>query len=381
MHIQDISEVMAGLVLLGKRNPDSVNPELMTEPFGEIIRQARQDKDSAEIMDVVGTGPVTAALMAAKSVPEKTNWDMLLEKSAARFQAAQRLSKIVKRLERGDDADIAEAIAALAALEDGLHTFTALSDIKPDKNIWRLTYWQPLDKHLGGIPKTGLTVVGASPGVGKTSLLVKLAVGAAKMGQDTAIFSLEMTAQQLLSRLLDIEKLTLQERGHIYVCDEVIGPAEVYSRASQFVASHPTYMIGIDFADLMIEGEESEPVMGMIYRMMANLAKKTRTPVVLLSQLNRAAYTGGIPRIHHLRWSGLAEALSSLILLVYNPTTIWASVAEDKALAAVPNAGWIIAGKSRYGFKEGGPGAILVNWDGKTAWGNKSLEWRSLGNV
>ena len=72
---------------------------------------------------------------------------------------------------------------------------------------------------------------------------------------------------------------------------------------------------------MLVEGEQSEAVMGVIYRSLAMLAKTTGVPVILICQLNRTQYTGGIPKINHIRYSGMAEMMSSLILLLYNPLT------------------------------------------------------------
>lgn len=136
--------------------------------------------------------------------------------------------------------------------------------------------------------------------------------------------------------------------------------------------------ICMDFADLMLEREEDEQSVGYIYRKCATLAKKTNTQVILISQLSRA-YVGGLPRVHHIRWSGLAEAMAALILLLYNPNQIFANQGKDNRLPDIPGMGYIIQGKSRFGYKmEGGVGAVQVEWDGKQAWGHQSMGWYPL---
>jgi len=110
-------------------------------------------------------------------------------------------------------------------------------------------------------------------------------------------------------------------------------------------------------------------VMGVIYRSLAMLAKTTGVPVILVCQLNRTQYTGGIPKINHIRYSGMAEMMSSLILLLYNPSVTVADVQANAILPFFSDKGYIIIGKSRFGFKRGKPGAVQVDFKGETGWG------------
>jgi replicative DNA helicase len=120
--------------------------------------------------------------------------------------------------------------------------------------------------------------------------------------------------------------------------------------------------------------------MGLIYRTLSMLAKKTGIPVVLISQLNRATYTGGVPKVNHLRYSGMAEAMSALILLIYNPSNIYAGFTPTTELATVLGYGYLIVGKSRFGFKHGGPGAIQIGWSKEDAsgWADEDNGWFNL---
>jgi replicative DNA helicase len=111
--------------------------------------------------------------------------------------------------------------------------------------------------------------------------------------------------------------------------------------------------------------------MAQVYLTLARAAKITGVPFILLSQLSRS-YTGGMPEITHLRYTGMAEALSALILLLYNPSAIFVSQSSGGALPRQAGKGYIIVGKSRYGHKYPGHGrfAIQCDWDGAAGWGD-----------
>ena len=190
-----------------------------------------------------------------------------------------------------------------------------------------------------------------------------------------AIFSLEMLMSQLVARYLTMDKkMTLKDRERILASESSYTMSEVYAVAARTAATEDLGMIVIDFADLLVEGEQSEAVMGKIYRAASILAKQTKVPVVLVAQLNRENYKGGVPKIHHVRYSGMAEMMSSLILLLYNPNMILADFSNKEASTMLPpvqGKGYIIGGKARFGFKKGTPGAVQVDWDGGAGWGDK----------
>jgi len=82
-----------------------------------------------------------------------------------------------------------------------------------------------------------------------------------------------------------------------------------------------------------------------------------------------------------LRWSGLAEAMGALIILIYNPNQTFATQTKDDSLPTVSGRAYLLAAKSRFGFKEGNPGAIQVDFDGKTSWGRESYGYFNLLSV
>lgn len=384
-----LSEVVVGLALRGPRekglSANAVDPNKVAAPYNAILLDIRENFDTTELIAKHGFQPVNACIQAAELVSDKAdvNWIQLLERSAVMADAGQRLKRLSHKMERGEDVDIGRILSILQNLHDDRMDFVALSEVEPEEQIWTPSHYAPLDHFVGGLPKGGLTIVGAPPGIGKTTLLIRMMVNAAKAGVKVGFFSMEMTLRQIAMRFIEVDgKMTKAQKKRILASEDVCAADEVYAKATRLVGANPDLgLIGIDFADLMVVGEQSEQIMGDIYKTMAVLAKRTGVPVVLLSQLSRR-YEGGLPRVSHLRYSGMAEAVSSLVLLLWNPDNLWVDTGAGKAtnpLPYIPGAAYIIVGKSRFGFKQGGVGAFAVPWDGELGWGSKPIgDWLPL---
>ena len=328
--------------------------------------------------DKIGLAPVKAATDAAYALGDKPIGEIvkLLDKAYAREELATILERQIKKLHRGDDADF---LAISGALEKHIsleHRYETADKIDPTDGAWVETGYEPFDKYMGGIPKAQLTVIGATTGIGKTSLMVKLASTFAKRDKKVLIYSLEQTSGHVVRRLLDIagdgeyRKNINLFYGHITV-DELV------AEAGRIAATEELGFIGVDFADLLTDGEEDEPKVAHIYRALENFAVTSGVPVILLSQLHR--YEGGEPRINNIRWSGMAEACSGLIGLLYNPSATYGIGAKkDSQLPLVQGRSWIIFGKSRFGYKMGGIGAVSVPWSGNKGWGDGDCSWKAM---
>jgi hypothetical protein len=395
MKWMDASEIVAGMCLRVLTDPknkikidaNAVNPQLMYPPYDEIIPMLRDGKEMAEIAIKVGTTAINSAITAADTVNggvAPIQYLKALEELATKAIAAQKLEPMLKKLKNGEDVDLGAAMKIMSDVEFGYTELTPMSQIEPCKGVWMRTGYLPWDEYIGGLPEAGLTIIGASPGVGKTSLMLKIAGTMAQLKENkkkyVAIFTLEMIMSQLTMRALELEDLSKDVRDRILLADGSMNVEEVYAAASRAASQFPLCMIAIDFADQMVSGDQNEAAMGTIYRTLSQLAKKTGIPVLLLSQLNRSTYTGGVPKINHLRYSGLAEAMAALIVLIYNPSNILVDTAEKTTLDIIPGRGYLIAGKSRFGFKKGGPGAIMVDWEPATGWSQKHYGYFNLGS-
>jgi replicative DNA helicase len=195
-----------------------------------------------------------------------------------------------------------------------------------------------------------------------TSFALNLAVNAAvKHNATVAVFSLEMSAEQLASRLLSMESgvdsprirsahLNEQEsrkldaavnhlaKAPIWVDDTPSIPImELRSKARRLAAEHTLDMIVVDYLQLIATdgGESRVQEIGQISRALKALARELRVPVLALSQLSRAVEqrTPHIPQLSDLRESGSLEQDADVVLFIYrdekyNPDTDKKGVAD-----------------------------------------------------
>ena len=369
--LSDLSEVVAGLMILGRLSPSAVIQDNLIPPYDELHKLMKSKRfDPETVIEKIGISAYRSAKQAAESVEGmKQDWPLLLEQAASRYEAGRIFSKVGARLMQGEDVDMGIAHKTLSNLQMGYRSLTQASKITPTEAAFTRTGWPPLDEHLGGLPIAELTTFGAPPGIGKTWSALKIASGFGKQKRRSAIFSLEMTSGKIVKRLAQytMSKKVLE---YIYINDDMLSPEEISSIVSR---TDDIEIVIVDFAELMLRGEsgQQEQAMASIYLNMAWIAKNLNIPVFLLAQLNRD-YSGGIPTIRSLRYSGMAEVLSSVVLIGYNPNQIYQGQIDQQVLPIVEGKGYIIIGKCRHKFPHNSPGAIQIEWLEDQGWGERS---------
>ena len=204
-----------------------------------------------------------------------------------------------------------------------------------------------LDKLLGGFQKSDLIILAARPSVGKTALALNIAVNAAKRyGQRVAFFSLEMSGEQLVQRLLSSEtginqqKLRLGEIGDdewpmlmeaagvlsetlLFIDDTpAVSALELRTKARRLQAEHGLDMVIVDYLQLMRGDTRTEnrvQEISYISRSLKSLARELEVPLIALSQLSRAVESRGdhIPQLSDLRESGAIEQDADIVMFIY----------------------------------------------------------------
>jgi hypothetical protein len=383
---QDASEVVAGLILENRLSINSVRPELF---FGEYKSLIQQIKDgTTEPEDLIlkcGLLPFNTALDAAKSLNgagEMADWVALLEQSAVGYNVGRKLEKLGRNFQNGRDVDWGQIKELLAKSQEGISTdFVPLSQVEGGEVTFIPSGWLPFDTHIGGFPEAGLIVMAGNPGVGKTTALIKFASKFAKEHpkKQVAVFTIEMLLKEIAGRFREITKLDKDVESRIQLDDIPVSPEQAINKASTI--DNLGLMI-IDFADLMIKGDTTESAMAHIYRTLAIGAKQLRIPIILLAQLNRM-YQGGIPRVRHIRYTSMAEALSWMIMMPYSPSNDFYAEEDDamEALPIIEDRSYLVLWKVRGGFrkhKEACPGAIQIPFRGDRGWSDKAGRWYSL---
>ena len=187
-----------------------------------------------------------------------------------------------------------------------------------------------LDRLLGGLQKSDLIILAARPGMGKSSLALSVAQNAAKrFNARAAIFSLEMSNEQMVQRLLSMEtgidshrlRLGAIEEGewdilleaanmlattNIFIDDTPAASVmEIRTKVRRLYAEHGLDLIVIDYMQLMTgqggmgRNDNRQQEISYISRSLKALARELNVPVVALSQLSRAVESRSVHRDHY----------------------------------------------------------------------------------
>ena len=225
------------------------------------------------------------------------------------------------------------------------------------------TGFSDLDSLTGGLQKSDLIILAARPSMGKTSMALGMAYGAAvSHGHTVGIFSLEMSADQLVQRLLSMEtgidshRLRLGQiddgewdrisrafgrlaEAKIYIDDQAgAGVMDVRSKARRLQAEHGLDLVVVDYLQLM-SGRRSEnrvQEISEISRGLKGLARELNVPVIALSQLSRAVESRADhrPMLSDLRESGSIEQDADIVMFIYREDK-YEEESEKKGIAEI----------------------------------------------
>lgn len=362
---------------------NAIRTETLIPPYDEIIRGLKSGKDLSRLVEQVGIHPIQSAMDAAKNLNGLTpnaDWLGILEKTANLYQAGHKLEKYARKLQQGEFVDLSDIVETVGRAELGTAMRVPMNQVEAEEIPYKECGFAPIDSHLGGLPATGLVIVGGAPGSGKTTLSSAIAGCYARKHTDerVAVYSVEMLASQYAARTRQVMNLTEEEESRIEICDEPFRASEIISDAARV---DNLGLIIIDFADLIVDGETGVGTMSDMYLTLMMGAKKLRVPTLLLSQLS-GGYKGGIPRPNHLRWTRLAEALAYMVLMVYNPSIDYFAEQDSDKIPIIDERAYIIAWKCRGGFRkhrDDSPGAIQIPFKGNKGWKHDDAgEWFNL---
>lgn len=224
------------------------------------------------------------------------------------------------------------------------------------------TGFDDLDILLGGLQKSDLVILAARPSMGKTSFALNIALNAAtsKNRKTVGIFSLEMSKDQLVDRLISAisqvdsyrlrsgnlkeedfpaigQAMATLDEASIFIDDSVgISVMEMRAKCRRLKMEHGLDLIIIDYLQLMGGSMENRvQEVSEISRSLKGLARELDVPVVALSQLSRAveARPDKKPLLSDLRESGSIEQDADVVMFVYredyyNPDTDRKNIAD-----------------------------------------------------
>lgn len=233
-----------------------------------------------------------------------------------------------------------------SALNEAIDNITEMA--KNKGSVTGIPTYRDLDKYLLGLHPSDMVIVAARPGMGKTSFALNMSLKAAQEGYPVAIFSLEMSADQLVTRMLSSESMIDQQKlrsgnismdeiermiktaSHlselpIYIDDTPgISAMEIRGKARRLKAKHGLGLIVIDYLQLMQSHKRTEnrqQEVSEISRSLKALARELDVPLMALSQLSRAVEqtTDKKPALSHLRESGSLEQDSDCVMFIHRP--------------------------------------------------------------
>lgn len=253
----------------------------------------------------------------------------------------------------------------------------------PDKDLYvgAKTGFHYLDAVTTGLNNSDLIIIGARPAMGKTAFALNIATYVAKnSSKDVAVFSLEMSKEQLATRMLSTESLVDSNKlrtGSIS-SDEwirIAASAAKLSRISMYADDNAGItvqqlkaklkhlknlgLVVIDYLQLMssnLKTDNRVVIISEITRQLKIMAKEFNVPVILLSQLTRESdkRTDKRPMISDLRESGSIEQDADIVLFLYRDS-YYNKESEDVNISEC------IIAKNRHGST----GTVKLGWDGQ----------------
>lgn len=241
-----------------------------------------------------------------------------------------------------------------------------------------------IDKLLGGMQKSDLLIVAGRPGSGKTGFLLTVAKNAALIHKKhVAVFSLEMSSEQLVQRLIaqqtGIDSSTLRSghlkdeqwplfvhaievlsNTHIYLDDTpAITPLQLRTKCRRLSMEFPLDLVIVDYLQLMggdARTENRVQEVSYISRNLKVLARELKIPVLAAAQLSRAVEQRADKRpvLSDLRESGSLEQDADIVMFIHRPDALEKDSPRQ-------NIAEIIVGKHRNGPTHSGIELVFIN--------------------
>ena len=255
------------------------------------------------------------------------------------------------------------------------------------------TGFSGLDRVLVQMGKGDLIIVGARPGMGKTSFALNIATNVAKQTKKAvAIFSLEMSAEQLVTRILSSEamvdshalrtgELKPEDWENLADVSSQLSGCDIYIDDTSSITStemksklrrlNDLGLVVIDYIGLMQSTSNTDnraQQVGEISRNLKMMAKDFGIPIVCCAQLNRGTESrpgqGKKPTLADLRDSGSIEQDADIVLFLYRDEyykDISGSSGEDDSASDSANTAEVIVAKNRHGSV----GNVKMGWIGQ----------------
>ena len=400
-HSREAEESVLGAVLLSEDAVNEVMDRIHPEDFYVPAHQAifegmRELFDTSQPIDAVTTsevlrrkgelekiGGVAYLTRLVDVVPSTSNivyYAGIVEEHAKRreliraggtvtdiaFDIDEEIASVLDRAEQTVLA-VAERRSSQALLEVGpmfnqvLEQIEALEELGSDLTGLS-TGFVDLDKKLAGLQPANLVVIAGRPGMGKSSLALNIATNAASTGKPIAIFSLEMSKEEIVQRILSsvgkVDSMKLRSgqlgplwqkvvdaagkmyKAPIYIDDSpVVTVTDIRAKARRLKRRRGLSLVVVDYLQLMQAStrENRQQEISEITRNLKNLARELEVPIIAVSQLNRSleAREDKRPRLSDLRESGSIEQDADVVMFIYRHEYYHPEEQEKRGIAEI----------------------------------------------
>lgn len=340
---------------------NSVPTSSHVEHYAKIVREKRIRRDL-----------IKAASEINERAFESDDFENLLDKVEERIFGISEKSRIQKFVRIKDE------------LPGAYERFEKLQQSGEGKLRGVPTHFPKLDNILSGLQKSDLIIVGARPSFGKTAFCLDIARQASLAGHSVGIFSLEMSREQIIDRLIssqaqinlfhlrsgqlrnDIEFTLIQQaldelsQAPLFI-DDSSSPniLQIRSMARRLQMDHGLDLLLIDYLQLIQPRTSSDNMVQQITEISRNLkslARELNIPVIAVSQLSRNVEQREIkvPRLSDLRESGSLEQDADVVMFLYRKDRDKIDVSDEER-----NTVEIIVAKHR----NGPLGSITLKFD------------------
>jgi replicative DNA helicase len=387
-HSQEAEEAVIGSILINPEAYYDISEFIIPEDFyihknrwiWEAILKLKEQRISVDFLtvseelekngkldEVGGSGYLTSLINNVPTALHAVSYGKIIEQSSIRrkmISAANQIAKIAYKEDVTIETAIDEAEKSVFGISDRRNNndlqpirtvldeyYDLVGDLaKKDEDFTGVpTGFKDLDKLLGGLQPSDLLIIAGRPGQGKTSFMLSIAKNAARNNKKhIAIFSMEMSNQQLVQRLIsqetgiDSSKLRLGNletnewelfaesvdslgSTKIFLDDTPgITPTQLRAKCRRLHLEHKLDLIIIDYIQLM-QGEKRNEnrtqEVSYISRNLKILAKELNVPVLTAAQLSRAIEQrqDKQPVLSDLRESGSLEQDADIVMFIHRP--------------------------------------------------------------
>ncbi len=329
----------------------------------DAITVADELRRTGELDRIGGLGTITGLLDVVPSAANIEYYAGIVEENSQRrslIKAGAAITDLAMRLDDEIDAviDRAEHTVLQVAerrVGDGMQAigplfFSTLEELEAlearGSEVTGLSSgFRDLDRKLTGLHPANLLIIAARPAMGKSALTTNIATNVAMAGTPVAIFSLEMSKEEMAQRMLcsvariDSMKLRTGQIGEsawprltdaagrlfnapVFVDDSAVATVtDIRAKCRRLKRAHGLGLVVVDYLQLMqgVARENRQQEIAEISRSLKNLARELELPVIAVSQLNRnlESREDKRPRLGDLRESGSLEQDADVVIFIY----------------------------------------------------------------